>query len=104
MKKLLLLQIFIALALTSFSQEQMGSCSSRKSSKQWQTKSASLSVTEIAETEKYDVHFYNLDLNMNNISTYLSGSVEIHAKAKESLDSALIELFETLIISEVQVN
>ena len=104
MKKLLLLQIFIALALTSFSQEQMGSCSSRKSSKQWQTKSASLSLTEIAETEKYDVHFYNLDLNMNNISTYLSGSVEIHAKAKESLDSALIELFETLIISEVQVN
>jgi aminopeptidase N len=104
MKKLLLLTIFSALTLTSFGQEEMGSCSTRKSSKQWQTKSASLTVAEIAETEKYDVHFYNLDLNMNNISTYLSGSVEIHAKAKVNLDSALIELFETLIISEVQVN
>jgi len=104
MKKLLLLTIFSALTLTSFGQEEMGSCSTRKSSKQWQTKSASLTLAEIAETEKYDVHFYNLDLNMNNISTYLSGSVEIHAKAKVNLDSALIELFETLIISEVQVN
>ena len=104
MKKLLLLTFFGALTLTSFGQEEMGSCSTRKSSKKWQIKSASLTVAEIAETEKYDVHFYNLDLNMNNISTYLSGSVEIHAKAKVSLDSALIELFETLIISEVQVN
>ena len=82
----------------------MGSCSSRKASKQWQTKSASLTIAEIAETEKYDVHFYNLDLNMNNISTYLSGSVEIHAKAKVNLDSALFELFETLAISEIKVN
>ena len=103
MKKQILL-LFISISLFSVAQDQMGICSARKSTKQWQTKSASLSVAEIAETEKYDVHFYNLDLNMNNISTYLSGSVEIHAKAKESLDSALIELFETLIISEVQVN
>ena len=103
MKKQILL-LFISISLFSVAQDQMGSCSARKSTKKWQTKSASLSVAEIAETEKYDVHFYNLDLNMNNISTYLSGSVEIHAKAKVSLDSALIELFETLIISEVQVN
>ena len=103
MKKQILL-LFISISLISVAQDQMGSCSARKSTKKWQTKSASLSVAEIAETEKYDVHFYNLDLNMNNISTYLSGSVEIHAKAKVSLDSALIELFETLIISEVQVN
>ena len=104
MKKLLLLTIIGTITLTSFGQEQMGSCSSRKSSKQWQTKSASLTIAEIAETEKYDVHFYNLDLNMNNISTYLSGSVEIHAKAKVNLDSALFELFETLAISEIKVN
>ena len=90
MNKLLLLTIFGALTLTSFGQEEMGSCSTRKSSKKWQIKSASLTVAEIAETEKYDVHFYNLDLNLNNISTYLSGSVEIHAIAKVSLDSALI--------------
>jgi aminopeptidase N len=103
MKNLFLL-FLLSSAILSYAQDNTGSCAARKAAKTWHTKSASLSIAEIAETEKYDVHFYNLDLNMNNISTYLSGSVEIHAKAKVSLDSALIELFETLIISEVQVN
>ncbi|MEY3726589.1 MAG: hypothetical protein RL098_42 [Bacteroidota bacterium] len=103
MKNLFLLFFFINTFLT-FSQDNSGSCASRKAAKTWHTKSASLSVAEIAETEKYDVHFYNLDLNMNNISTNLSGSVEIHAKALEYLDSALFELFESLLISEVKVN
>lgn len=103
MKNLLLLFLFLS-SFTAFSQENTGSCAARKSAKGWQTKSASLSVAEIAETEKYDVHFYNLDLTMNNISTYLGGSVELHAKAKVDLDSALFELFETLLISEVKVN
>ena len=103
MKNLFLLFFFINTFLT-FSQDNSGSCASRKAAKTWHTKSASLSLAEIAETEKYDVHFYNLDLNMNNISTNLSGSVEIHAKALEYLDSALFELFESLLISEVKVN
>ena len=37
---------------------------------------------------------------MTNVSTYLDGSVEIHAKAKVALDSALFELFETLQIAK----
>ncbi len=103
MKNLFLLILFI-FSFTAFSQDHTGSCAARKSAKGWQTKSASLTVAEIAETEKYDVHFYNLDLTMNNISTYLSGSVQIHAKALFDLDSALIELFESLLISEIKVN
>jgi aminopeptidase N len=103
MKNLFLLILFI-FSFTAFSQDHTGSCAARKSAKGWQTKSASLTVAEIAETEKYDVHFYNLDLTMNNISTYLSGSVQIHAKAIFDLDSALIELFESLLISEIKVN
>lgn len=82
----------------------MGSCAARKASKPLHLKSASLSVAEIAETELYDVHFYNLDLKMNNVSTYLDGSVEIHAKANVTLDSALFELFESLLISQIKVN
>ena len=103
MKNLLLLFLF-TISFTAFSQDHAGSCAARKSAKGWQTKSASLTVAEIAETEKYDVHFYNLDLTMNNISTYLSGSVQIHAKALVDLDSALIELFESLLVSEIKVN
>jgi aminopeptidase N len=67
-------------------------------------KSASLTIAEIAQTELYDVSYYFLDLNMTNTSTYLSGSVAIHAKAKVNLDSALIELYESLTISQVKVN
>ena len=103
MKNLLLLFLF-TISFAAFSQDNTGSCAARKSAKGWQTKSASLSVAEIAETEKYDVHFYNLDLNMNNISTYLSGSAQIHAKALVDLDSALFELFESLLVSEIKVN
>jgi aminopeptidase N len=103
MKNLILLFLF-TFSFTAFSQDHSGSCAARKSAKGWQTKSASLTVAEIAETEKYDVHFYNLDLTMNNISTYLSGSVQIHAKALVDLDSALIELFESLLVSEIKVN
>lgn len=98
---------FPALFFLSFclsAQDNLGSCAARKASKPLHLKSASLTVAEIAETERYDVHFYNLDLKMNNVSTYLEGSVEIHAKAKLALDSALFELFESLLISEVKVN
>jgi len=102
--KTLLLLFLLTFSYTVFSQDYPGSCAARKSAKVWQTKSASLSVAEIAETEKYDVHFYNLDLNMTNISTYLSGSVQIHAKALIDLDSALIELYESLLVSEIKVN
>ena len=99
----LLLMLFLHV-LPILCQDQIGSCSLRKSTKKWQTKSASLTIAEIAETEKYDVYFYNLDLEMNNISTYLNGSVQIHAKAKINLDTALFELFESLQISQIKVN
>ncbi|MDP4760842.1 MAG: T9SS type A sorting domain-containing protein, partial [Crocinitomicaceae bacterium] len=59
---------------------------------------------QIAETEKYDVHFYQLDLNMTNVSTYLNGTGSIHATTKTALDSALFELFPTLNITEIRLN
>jgi aminopeptidase N len=99
-----LLPIFLLVSFYLSAQDNIGSCAVRKANKPLQLKSASLSVAEIAETELYDVHFYNLDLQMTNISTYLDGSVEIHAKAKVALDSALFELFETLQISQIKVN
>ena len=69
-----------------------------------QLKSNSLSIAQIAQTERYDVHFYHLDLNMNNLSTALSGTVRMDASANESLDSALYELFSGYTITEIRVN
>ena len=100
-------RIFILLLLpfSFLAQQAANSCREFKARKtQMLTKSASLTEAEIAKTELYDVSYYFLDLNMTNTSTYLSGSVEIHAKAKVNLDTALVELFESLSISQVQVN
>ena len=67
-------------------------------------KSNSLSLAQIAETEKYDVTFYALDLEMTNTATTLSGTGEIHGFARVSLDSVLFELFGTFNISEIRLN
>ncbi|MEY5000619.1 MAG: hypothetical protein RLZZ211_655 [Bacteroidota bacterium] len=99
-----ILLFFFSISLFTIAQDQVGNCSTRKAGRHYQIKSASLTVAEIAETEQYDVHFYNLDIQMTNTSTYLSGSVAIHAKALVQLDSALIELFQSLLVSEIKVN
>lgn len=67
-------------------------------------KSNSLSLAQIAETEKYDVTFYALDLEMTNTATTLSGTGEIHGFARVSLDSVLFELFGTFNVSEIRLN
>lgn len=103
MKKILSLS-FLILPLTYFAQDHKGSCSSVKKHINTQAKSNTLSVAQIAETEKYDVSYYFLNLNMTNTSTTLSGSAEMHATARVDLDTALLELFNTLTISDIQVN
>lgn len=67
-------------------------------------KSNSLSVEQIAETEKYDVTYYHLDITMDNLSTDVSGTGEIYGIANFVLDSVLFELFYTFNISEIRFN
>ena len=98
-----LLIVFNFITILIFGQENATTCS--KQTKQHNLlKTATLNASQIVETEKYDVHFYSLNLNMTNISSYLSGTAEIHAKANSNLDSALFELYPSMIISEVRVN
>ena len=98
-----LLPILILLNGVTYGQESAIHCAKRDH-RIHQVKSATLNVGQIAETEKYDVHFYQLDLSMTNVSTSLNGTGSIHAKAKQPLDSALFELFSTLNITEIRVN
>ena len=79
-------------------------CHKRDAFSSAQLKSNSLSIAQIAETERYDVHFYSLDLSMDNLSTYVDGTGEIHGTAREALDSAMFELFPTFTISEIRLN
>jgi aminopeptidase N len=87
-----------------FSQENHTNCSKRDRFKNVHLKSNTLSLSQIAETEKYDVHFYGLDLSMTNVSTNLSGTVTIGAKSLVNLDSVLFELFPTLVITEIRLD
>lgn len=103
MKNNILLSLLF-LPLFNFAQDTKGSCSSIKKHTPKQLKSNTFTVAQIAETERYDVHYYFLNLNMTNTTTALSGFGEIHATAKENLDTALVELFNTFVISSIEVD
>ncbi len=79
-------------------------CSKRDAFKNQHLKSNSLNLSQIAETEKYNVHYYALDLSMSNLNTNVSGTASIHAVSKEPIDSILFELFSSLTITQVRFN
>lgn len=103
MKHFFLLSTLLFSASFLHAQEK-GNCSAVKRRSNEQAKSNTLSVAQIAQTERYDVHYYFLDLQMTNTATTLSGTVEMRANARENLDSALFELYPTMSITDLQVN
>ncbi|AEA45882.1 M1 family aminopeptidase [Fluviicola taffensis] len=103
MKNKILLSLLF-LPFFQFAQDSQGSCSSIKKHNHSHLKSNTFTVTQIAQTELYDVHYYFLNLNMTNLSTTLSGSAEIHAKARVNLDTALVELYNSFTISSIEVD
>jgi aminopeptidase N len=53
----------------------------------------------------YDVHFYFLDISLENTSTYISGSVTINSTVvAASLDTFAVELIDTLRVDSVFIN
>ena len=77
---------------------------SKSKSKQQLLKSNRLNLQEIAETEKYDVKFYKLDLELSDQSNFIQGIVTIKLKSITSLDSILLELHENLTIDDLKIN
>jgi len=99
-----ILLLYILLSLTSYSQESKHqSCSNFKSAL-FYNKSATLPPNQIAHTEKYDVKFYKLDLNVTHLSTAISGIVEMQANARTGIDTIVYELFPDLVISQIKLN
>lgn len=93
------------ISCTLFAQkENISHCIKRDGGQQQMMRSNSLTVAQIAETEKYDVHYYALDITMDNLSTDVAGTGEIHGEARVTLDSVLFELFPSLVISEIRLN
>ena len=63
-----------------------------------------LTPTQENDANKYDVHFYKLDLAMSNLVTSLSGTVDMHATSLEPMDSIVLELYPSMVISELRLN
>ncbi|MCO5260802.1 MAG: T9SS type A sorting domain-containing protein [Crocinitomicaceae bacterium] len=104
MSKLGLLSFVLFFSCQLFSQNNNFPCSS-KSKHTNQTKISPYTTSaQATQQKKYDVYFYRLSLNMTNTVTTLSGVVEIHAKATQVIDSALLEFFNGFTINSVKVN
>ena len=83
MKKLQLLSYFILTSSLIIGQSKSPTCFKRDRGHNY--KSNSLSVSQIAETEKYDVTFYYLNLSMTNTSTDLGGKGGHVCKSQRAL-------------------
>lgn len=87
----------------TFSQSGL-TCAHHKSHQNFE-RSNTLSLDYIALTEEYDVTFYFLDVEVENTSTDIVGSTEIHATSKVAvLDTFLFELHEDLAITSILLN
>lgn len=102
--KLFILSIITFTSISLFSQENHTHCAKRDAFSTIQLKSPNLSVSEIEKAKKYDVHFYALDVAMDNLSTNIAGTGEIHGVVLEDLDSVIFELYNDFNISEIRVN
>jgi len=103
LKQLFISSFLILAGANAFAQQKEYSCSHLKS-KSVSAKTPTLTTAQLSETEKYDVSFYKLDLEMSNISTYLKGSGTIKGKALVTTDSVLFELFKTFTVDSIYFN
>ena len=62
------------------------------------------SEADVAKMNQYDVHFYKLDLEVRNNSTYLKGSAEVHAKVLQDIDGITLQLHANMLVDSVQLN
>jgi len=100
--KIILVWAFTMLSFASLAQKEE-SCQHVKGSSP-ATKSARLTRQQILKAERYNVHYYNLDLELSNLSTQISGTVAMHAATLQPVDSIVFELFESLAITEISLN
>ncbi len=104
MKSALILVLCLFIGVVISAQEELQSCAHVKGSKTVGAGIKTLTPLEESEANKYDIHYYQLDLNMSNLNTDVSGTASIHAKTLNNLDSVVLELFPSLVISEVRLN
>jgi aminopeptidase N len=62
------------------------------------------SVSDIANMNKYDVHYYKLDIEVQNNSVYISGNVTVQAKVVQPLTDITLQLHPNFTIDSIVLN
>lgn len=102
MKKLLLLACSLIPTTILFSQTAAEYCAHGKIKSLHHTKESS---SRSIESDKYDLHYHKLDLEMSNTSTYVKGNVEFRAKVSApQLDIFEFDLHSSLTIDSIRFN
>ena len=53
------------------------------------------------QTAEYDVHFYELDLNLNPAVRFVQGSVNVHFQALVTMDSIVLDFGNQLVVDSI---
>lgn len=94
----------LCISLSIYSQRGSVYCSQSKILAGQQMSQAILKSRSI-ESDKYDLHYHKLNLNMSNSSTYISGSVVFKAKViAAQMDKFEFDLHSSLDIDSIRFN
>jgi len=101
-----LLFLFVSSFITQiFSQDEVHFCAQKhQDSKGTIDDTKYLTIAEENEANKYDVSYYELNLFMTNQNSSISGTAIINGKTLFNLDSIVLELDQSLVISELRLN
>lgn len=92
------------ISLSMFSQRGSEYCAQGKRNAMQQRNISTLKSRSI-ESDKYDLHYHKLNLNMSNSSTYISGSVVFKAKViAAQMDKFEFDLHSSLDIDSIRFN
>ena len=100
MKHLLLALTMGGILIHAFASEKEHVCSGYHS---YQLSDLRTHVKDSALLD-YDVHFYGIDLEVSDTSTFIRGSTEIRSTAEVEMDEAVFELSVSMTVDSVFIN
>jgi aminopeptidase N len=97
MKRLFLSVLFVLTVLSSPAAEKEHACSGHHASGMLDF------PTHVRDSAllDYDVHFYRIDLAVNDTSTYIQGSTQILVSAEEEMDEVVFELSISMTVDSI---
>lgn len=104
MKSTIVTTLSIILSLSLNAQHEPHPCAEKHAHSKGINSEKTLSVLQEAKANKYDVHYYHLDLNMTNQDTSISGTATINGETIASLDSIILELDQNFVINDLRLN